>query len=419
MANVDDKTKQKKFIGGAEMARRRAQKKKRRGIPIVAPTEREQLNAVLPRNTSTMSSMERFFAAFLQSPAVDFLVASSNSQSTANAAAASMALWGTICRRLGGGMLSPLQDPVMACYANPKLHFAVRASLVLEEARHALSEGLQRLWMAQKNKTKKSQFVLKQQKNNNRKSMRLCLKQTEPTKHDQHSKWTFVNKQKQLFTKEQLYELRPGTVLHCLPRNAHQQQQQSPHHIVWGVIASGQRESIETQQRFSLLVCRPSALEDEEDWIVTPVASLITDLRCFEAMAQQAERVPFCEALLGGKGRTHVRFDESGNVQPVSNEESDGDYDSSCEIVTDSTASGLEKPPTSASGLFRIPTLNPAQQKAADSFLNSSPQTITLVQGVSQVKPSIECSCILDYFVQALTLSLVPVLVWYARPFCS
>ena len=391
MTNVDDKTKTKKFIGGAEMARRRAQKKKRRGIPIVAPTEREQLNAVLPRSTSTMSSMERFFAAFLQSPAVDFLVTSSNSSAPQSNAAASLALWDTICRRLGGGMLSPLKDPVMACYSNPKLHFAVRASLVLEEARHALSEGLQQLWMAQKDKTKKNQFVLKQQKNNSRKSMRLYLKQTEPTKHSQHSKWTFVNKQKQLFTKEQLYELRPGTVLHCLPRNTQQKQQQSPHHIVWGVIASGQRDSIETQQSFSLLVCRPSALEDEEDWIVTPVASLITDLRCFEAMTKQPQSIPFCEALLGGKGRTHVRFDESGNAQPVSNEESDGDYDSSCEIVTDSTASGLPKP-TSASGLFRMSTLNPAQQKAADSFLSSSPQTITLVQGVSQVKSNIECN---------------------------
>lgn len=339
-----DQDGKRKFIGGSEQARRNAQNKKKKGIPITTPIDQERLNEELPRH---MNSLERFYGALLRSEPKHFLDAASSQSNDW------LSLWETICRRVG---LLPFHKPLSSTYEDPKLHFDLRAALVLEEARNAISTELERAW---KNNGRQ---------NNKTKTMYLRAQLVEMIPASQHSKITFLNHKD--FTKDQLFDIRPGSVFQCIPRD----RDMSIHNVTLGVVTSGNRDELEKHRRFQILVLRnlpPHA--ENADWAILPITTLITELRCFEALTSSAvARVGFVNSILGGKTARHTRFDSDGDVAE----------DFKTLNKENSIIPFLKKEiPEGGSVMFKLPRLNPTQEKAASAFLNAEPNTVNLIQG--------------------------------------
>lgn len=341
-----DQNGKRKFIGGSELARRNAQSKKKRGNPITTPADQERLNEELPRN---MNSLERFYGALLRSEPKHFLDAA-NSQSNAW-----LSLWETICRRVG---LQPFHKPLLSVYEDPKLHFEQRTALVLEEARTAISNELEKVWRNNGRQSNKS------------KTMYLKAQLIDMIPSSQHSKITFVNDKD--FTKDQISDIRPGSVFQCIPRD----RETNIHNVTLGVVTSGGRDEVEKRRRFQLLVLRnlPPQAEDAE-WVVLPIASLITELRCFEALTSNSvARVGFINSILGGKVSQHTRFNSDGDIVEDSKTGNGNKENSILPFLTETRKE-------SSDNMFKLPQLNPTQEKAASSFLNADPNTVTLIQG--------------------------------------
>jgi hypothetical protein len=339
-----DKDGKRKFIGGSEQARRKAQNKRKKGTPITTPIDQERLNEELPR---TMNSLERFYGALLRSEPKAFLDAANSSSN------AWLALWETICKRVG---LQPFHKPLSSTYEDSKLHLDLRAALVLEEARNAISTELERVWKSNG------------KQNNKAKTMYLRSHFIEMIPASQHSKITFMNHKD--FTKDQLFDIRPGSVFQCIPRD----RDVNIHNVILGVVTSGNREELEIHKRFQVLVLRnlPPQAEDTE-WTVLPITTLITELRCFEALTSSAvARVGFMNSILGGKTPRHTRFDSDGEIAE--------------EIKSDNKENTIlqyykKENPNEGNSMFKIPLLNPTQEKAASSFLDANPNTVNLIQG--------------------------------------
>jgi hypothetical protein len=125
----------------------------------------------------------------------------------------------------------------------------------------------------------------------------------------------------------------------------------------------------------------------ETKWELTPITSLLTEQRKFDACTSHiTASVPFLSPLLGGSGP--CKEDEKRDSLPVDvmKEESDDEDD----LFTPVSAEDMKD-------TFNVPSLNKMQQRAAFTFLNSEPNTITLIQG----------------WVQDLCLSLLVVSCFY------
>ena len=151
----------------------------------------------------------------------------------------------------------------------------------------------------------------------------------------------------------------------------------------------------------ALLGCSPS-----KTWHLLPITSLISEQRQFDA-CMKAPNVSFMNKLLGMKTATHTRFDDSDSSSSSSSDDekdeySDGNENSTLfhpgEYIDDeddvelSNIDEKEEPNSdddSSESLrkeiikipLRIPKLNKTQEKAANSFLNSSTSSVSLVQG--------------------------------------
>lgn len=340
-----DQDGKRKFIGGSEQARRNAQIKKKKGTPIITPVDQERLSEELPKQ---MNSFERFYGALLRSEPKHFLdAANSNPQSNSW-----LSLWETICQRVG---LKPFHAPLLSAYEDPQLHFDQRAALVLEEARNAISTELERAWKYSGRQSNKS------------KTMYLRLQLISMLPCSQHLIITFVNDK--AFTKDQLFDIRPGTVVQCIPRD----RETSIHNVTLGVVKSGNRDELENGRLFQILVLRNLPPQAEgADWVVLPITSLITELRCFEALTNIAvTRAGFLNSLLGGKVAQHTRFDSEGDVVE----------DTKTSNKENSILPFLKVISKEGNGMFTLPRLNPTQEKAASTYLNAAPNSITLIQG--------------------------------------
>jgi hypothetical protein len=336
----------KKFVGGAEKARLDAQKKNR-GTKIMRPEEKERLDSeVLPKK---MFPFERFFASLLRSSPQEFLEADTVEQK-------SEALWGVICNRVN---LKTLKAPIPACVQDPQVHFDLRAALVLEEARNAISQPLASKWKHRKVPSGTMTLTAHYHEEKSNANSNLG-----------HAKIVFV---KQLpFTKDELFNIRPGGIFECLPRD----KQRSIQNVILGVVGSSARETIEKSRSFTLFIFRdvPHKIE-ETDWIVAPITALITELRQFEAMTCKPSSIGFLHSLLGKKGPTHVRFGEDQKpaavVKKVVKGASINDYFHPVQIDCDDEPSPM----------FKLPRLNPSQSKAASTFLESPQNSLTIIQG--------------------------------------
>lgn len=324
----------KKFIGGAEAARQEARKKVRRpATKILTPTERQRLDEILPQK---MNAMERFFAAMLRSSAEEFCASDKDN-------AKALTLWTTVCRRLG---LTPPAAPLLACYEQvPQQHFALRAALVLEEARYALTQPLATKWM--KSRGRRGPVI----------NMVLTAHYVEKTAHG-HTKVIF-RKEGTPFLRDELFELRSGTVLECLAREG--PRALSAVHL--GAILSGNREQIEAKRCFTVTFFRQMPDMEGTEWMIRPLDTLVTQLRSYEAMTVKPHQIAFVSNLLGAKPAIHTRFDAKDTA------------------VKAKSISDYFAPVFKESEVFTLPKLNETQEMAATSFLQAKPNTITLIQG--------------------------------------
>jgi hypothetical protein len=337
------------------------------------PNEKERLDSqVLPKK---MNPFDRFFAALLRSSPQEFLEAHTI-DSKADA------LWAVICQRVG---LTALTAPIPAYVPDAQQHFDLRAALVLEEARHAISQPLAQKWKQQQQQRTGG-------KNNQdpnpvigtmtltahyREQGQSQYQQQSQSSNLGHAKIVFC-KQHSPFTKDELFNIRPGTVFECLPVDG----QQSIQNVVLGVVGSGKREKVEKSRSFTLFIFRdvPVRIEDT-DWILSPVNTLITELRQYEAMTCKISSVGFLQNLLGNKGpsrRKHTWLDsDDDETPPPAATATNGvmeDYFPPAAAVGELQADG-------PAPMFQIPRLNPSQSKAASAFLKSGPNSITLIQG--------------------------------------
>jgi hypothetical protein len=304
------------------------------------PNEKDRLDSqVLPKK---MNPFDRFFAALLRSSPQEFLEAQTM-DSKADA------LWVVICKRVG---LTALQAPIPAYVPDAQLHFDLRAALVLEEARHAISQPLAQKWKQRKDPSGTMTLTAH------------YYEQQSQSSNLGHAKIVFC---KHLpFTKDELFNIRPGTVFECLPRDG----QRTIQNVILGVVGSGKREKVETSRSFTLFIYRdsPHKMEDT-DWILAPINTLITELRQYEAMTCKLSSVGFLQNLLGNKGpsRNHMRF---GDEIPAATNGMIEDYFQPAQLQGDGPAP-----------MFKIPRLNPSQSKAASAFLESGQNSITIIQG--------------------------------------
>lgn len=334
---VNPYIRKKPFVGGAQAARQAARKKARTPVRIMTPAERQRLEEVLPIN---MNPMERFSAALLRSSPEEFL------QSEKDGSKA-LALWKKICHRLH---LPVPEAPLLPCYdRDSQQHFSLRAALVMEEARCVIAQSL----AAKYDKGSKGGV-----------SMVLTAQYLETNYSSGHTKIVF--RKDAPFTREELFHLRSGTVLECQVRDGPRTIQS----VILATIFSAYREQTEAKREFSATTFRQLPLGIKQaELLVRPVDTLVTQLRSYEAMTMRPEKIAFLHNLLGKKSATHTRFDEDGGSQNVTAAKSITDFFQP--IYTSKTSSTI----------FRLPKLNPTQEKAAATFLKSKSNTLTLIQG--------------------------------------
>lgn len=359
--------KRKDFVGGAQAARTAAQKKKSRRI--LTPLERQHLDqAMLP--TRGMSAMERFCAALLRSSAVDFARAADINDDT---------LWATICRRVG---LTPPTTRLPTRISRATHYFAPRAALVLEEARHALSEALA-----------KRHASPQKSSHNNPLAMTLHIHQTEINHGTGHTRVTLRKLEGPTFTRDQLYHLRAGTVFACQVGNA--SSSKTNNHIHLAAILSANRDQVATKRQFTVMFFRPITVSGSTTLTLEPLESLVSQQRAFEAVTNYGS-IAFLSQLLGNKGATHTRFDDDKSKDAADMSTSEiadffKRYDAEQEAKahnkkpaaskSNNSSSSQPASTTKISSIFTLRPLNPTQERAARTWMQSKPNTLTLVQG--------------------------------------
>jgi hypothetical protein len=379
-----------------------------------------------------MNAMERFFAALLRSSPLEFFASETSDVK-------SLALWQSICQRVG---LSAPTDPIQAVYENQRAHFEIRAALVLEEARAAISQPLARTWKrndSRSNPMGRNVMMLTASRSNpmGRNVMMLTAHLCDQRNSSGHPSITFHNRQN--FTRDELFQIRPGSIFQCIPREC---PDRTIHNIHLGAVVSTNRDQVENKKMFTCLFFRetdlPPTIENTE-WVIAPLCHLISELRAFEAMTIQPGDVSFLMDLMGKQRARHTRFrgdsfdenipvsesidcnlkeyvpenkhpiatmssiDESSNSDNASKSDDDPNFLLMVEalravdqnarveeishaplILTEEgkpDARGSFTPSPLLNNIFKIPLLNESQENAAKTYLESDNGTITLVQG--------------------------------------
>ena len=336
-----------KFVGGAEQARKNARRKQ--ATRIVRPDEKEKLDKeVLSRN---MSAMDRFFTCMLRSPAAEYHASASND-------AKAQQLWESICKRVGLAVPSASLPPT---FDSMEQHYNSRAALILEEARYSIASSVA------------SHFS-----NRNKPQGTMSPITCHYAQANQHNIMKMDFQSPRPFTKEQQFNLRPGGLFLLQPRDGSKAIQDA----IFGVIISNNRSQVETKHMFSLHVYdtfKLPAVLDESLWTITPLCTLVTESRCFVAMIQPAP-VKFNSSLLGRqKQPSHIRFGvgdgEDSDIEIVSGPSQPAAPKGQLSMDDFMTRTETREP------MFRLPSLNPTQQKAASSFLEANEGHIQIIQG--------------------------------------
>lgn len=293
---------------------------------------------VLP---AELSAKERFFISLLIARALDILESEFLNDAT---------LWKTACKRAD---LPIVQEHIKPMYDNPKDHFESRAALILEEARAKIAQPLQSFWKSPytgvpKEKLQHAGMFLSSAvarcDSDNMIKVDFFKDNGEPDIGELDNREPFLP--------EEIKEIKTGTVFQCI------QYRRGPkpatiEDVIVGVVLFANQEEISRTNSFSCFFFRKQIVQQFDfrncKWILVPLCTLITEMRCFEALHLCAHTsVPFLPALLGMEGRP-VSKNKNGKHLKVED--------------------------------VKSTHLNASQQKAASSFLTSDPGTITLIQG--------------------------------------
>lgn len=407
----DDK---RKFIGGAEQARQKAQKrvrklgetrqesdkrkKKRKGQKINVPGEGHRFKFGVRKG---MSPFEIFFDALLKCDAGDILR----------------------CRKFGDSELSYKMSsdviergncPKVICklpgsYSNARHYYSVRASLVLEEARCVLSNSLfdahrRRSRMQQQSQHRHyNSSHTKRPQNNERHNdgLIMTLINAQPRRKSGHALLTFEKKVEGFFTPQESSNMRPGCVFELVPMNTRpsayrycsekksaidttEKQVLSVLGFVMPLRDFGKCESREDSSssnlpKLKLVICDPSGLpprmlQNGTCWSFIPITNMISYTRQFD-VCTICPSVQFLPKIMGWPDSTHTRFTEedcsaNSKTSSIVNERNNN-------MPSVRSNNGI----ISSALPFQLPLLNSTQQRASDAFLSSPPSTLTLIQG--------------------------------------
>ena len=292
-----------------------------------------------------MRPVEKFAAALLRTSPADFVAcekdddAAGTNNLLSRPESRSWRVWEEICHRLNIATSIP-KHPLPDRYdmKDQELHFESRATLVLEEARKSISQPLASLWHKGAHELKKNKDALivrvsSMEKNNATGHVRVTLQADKP------------------FTAEQANQIRCATVYQCLCKN----QSSSLSNVILGLVYNDADEITRGSKhgQFSMLWFRdiPDHIEDTQ-WVVTRISYLISHLGYFETLG----------------------IGVSSSYGSIKDDGSQHRYSMSSSSRTTESSSVNPR-------FFRIPLLNERQHHAADTFLHSAPNTITLIQG--------------------------------------
>ena len=319
--------------------------KKKKARRILRPDQKQKSQETIPVG---LPAFQRFYAGLLRSEANDFLGDKKE-------------LWETICRRL---RLPTPTRPLLSLYSTQQAHFSNRAALVIEEARQALSDSIRDLKAGGNSNYQRSAIFLARNGRAHESLLSFDLSITRVEhKVSGHSILTF-SKKSVPFTKNEMLHLRQGTIFSCLDRKT----THTIENIFLGVVLPQNREEMITSNSFALMIFRKIKKTNNGSWKLTPILSLLSEQRKFEAcLVQIASPVPFLLPLLGIKRSAQTQtIQDQSNGQRALNSEAEG-----CEVLE---FVDLET-------TFQIPRLNEMQERAATTFLKSKSDTISLVQG--------------------------------------
>jgi hypothetical protein len=322
------------FVGGAEKARVNA--RKRQGKKIDVPKQAKATEVV----NRTLHAFDRFFIIMLTSAAADYLKAATKDQ-------VAKEIWHACCRRAG---VQPCENPVAPRYSTVSEHFAVRAALVMEEARHSISAGLETCWKQRKH------------------PLYMTGVSQERVSRSGIVKVTF-RKSSGKFAKDELYNIRPGSIVQCMLRD----DQPIVNNAYLGVITTGSRDMVETQRSFTCSFFAENMPDlTKLEVSIAFVTQLVTECRCFEALTTMPH-LPFMSQLLGStesqSKAVHTRFDDGKEKEDKKSEKTIEQYFQPKPVKQE------------APKYFHAKKLNKTQEDAANTFLNSAAGTISIVQG--------------------------------------
>ncbi len=337
-------TKPKPFIGGAEMARKKARhdlfdhwnatpkppkkiamnKSSRPPTRIVRPGE-DFIS--LPRHhhhhhnnhhgdpppvvviPTYRNSMERFYHAVLHWPWSDYVAATGTSAHTEVTT-----LWEQmcVCLRLDP---STCRGPIQSTYPDLVTHCQARTMVLLEEVRNTLCEGVAKILPHLHNSGRNSGGNSSSHSHHPKHqwiqldvqvvAMELCDKSSSSSSHNhkQHRPTTTTTlepnfrimvQSSRSFTKPELYHIRPGAVFVIRPRSSAPPTSSrtgpstaaAATRPIFGVVVTGNRDMVEKSHKFEFMIFNEFERfsPSHEMVTVTYVTQLVTEFRCYEAL---------------------------------------------------------------------------------------------------------------------------------------
>jgi hypothetical protein len=307
------------------------------------------------------------------------------------------ALWKETCERM---RLTPPTHSLAGQSCSRKQHFNDRAALVLEESIHVLSEAIATRWSGENrhvnshSNSNSSAFRLQRKAKKDPCTMFLDL--SERTFNSQSHVVFFeftLPDHGAPFSKEQLFHLRTGTMVECVPASFefNRDEKDLPQVVLACICMTNRSVSAKTRSFIVMTVPQYDQFHLRCSlWAVTPLVSLVSEFRQLETcqlLRCGQISVPFLHTLLGQSLQQQVQLEASRQVLDLTHvaeePEQEQDQPSRTNPSTPPRNSKKKPPPPqqSPSRCWSLPQLNDIQAKATADFLISPAGTISLVQG--------------------------------------
>jgi hypothetical protein len=423
------------FIGGAEKARRMARKRMNQP-PAVVRSNQGNKRASTPPYPKSMRPHDRYFGSLLYSSVQSLIESQDNAEVHRELMTHACSLLGVpnlptppvrsqfqrsmsnngdarshhLLQRASSFLTDASSTTVestlssssrsSSTFSDAKSYYMSKAPLILEESRCVIADSLKRLSVQ---KTEACSLSLQL----------VSIDEKYPQLAHQHKKFapSVLNfKIEKINSREQSMSWsRPGNVFllcpsHVKPTNGNKRiRDENIHDMQQSVLACfapmGQNKSDGTEtsgksSSLSLMIFHRGGLDlsshltaDESKssphcnhvlFHATALTTLISHVRQMAACLRMT-KVSFMPKLLGHRKSSHIRFNDSDDEEIVETGTSSEEcvFDNEEAEVLGSSVSSEKKKSLQA----KLPQLNPTQERAASSFLNSLPSSLILVQG--------------------------------------